>query len=200
MYKIMIVSVVAMGGLLGAVASQDTPAAKVETWKIDSVHSSTLFRIQHAGAGRFWGRFNDVTGTVDWPRDNAAAPGFDVTVAVESVDSGNAKLDGHLKSPDFFNAREFETMTFTSTGGERVDDTHWKVTGDLTLLGVTKPATAVIEFTGLRGNPVLAKAGWEAVFEINRSDFGMNWGVDRGALSDDVKIIVALEGGIEPGG
>lgn len=200
MYKIMIVSVVAMGGLLGAVASQETPAAKVETWKIDSVHSSTLFRIQHAGAGRFWGRFNDVTGTVDWPRDNAAAPGFDVTVAVESVDSGNAKLDGHLKSPDFFNAREFETMTFTSTGGERVDDTHWKVTGDLTLLGVTKPATAVIEFTGLRGNPVLAKAGWEAVFEINRSDFGMNWGVDRGALSDDVKIIVALEGGIEPGG
>jgi polyisoprenoid-binding protein YceI len=200
MYKIMIVSVVAMGGLLGAVASQETPAAKVETWKIDSVHSSTLFRIQHAGAGRFWGRFNDVTGTVDWPRDNAAAPGFDVIVAVESVDSGNAKLDGHLKSPDFFNAREFETMTFTSTGGERVDDTHWKVTGDLTLLGVTKPATAVIEFTGLRGNPVLAKAGWEAVFEINRSDFGMNWGVDRGALSDDVKIIVALEGGIEPGG
>jgi polyisoprenoid-binding protein YceI len=200
MYKIMIVSVVAMGGLLGAVASQETPAAKVETWKIDSVHSSTLFRIQHAGAGRFWGRFNDVTGTVDWPRDNAAAPGFDVIVAVESVDSGNAKLDGHLKSPDFFNAREFETMTCTSTGGERVDDTHWKVTGDLTLLGVTKPATAVIEFTGLRGNPVLAKAGWEAVFEINRSDFGMNWGVDRGALSDDVKIIVALEGGIEPGG
>ena len=199
MYKIMIVSVVAMGGLLGAVASQETPAAKVETWKIDSVHSSTLFRIQHAGAGRFWGRFNDVTGTVDWPRDNAAAPGFDVIVAAESVDSGNAKLDGHLKSPDFFNAREFETMTFTSTGGERVDDTHWKVTGDLTLLGVTKPATAVIEFTGLRGNPVLAKAGWEAVFEINRSDFGMNWGVDRGALSDDVKIIVALEGGIEPG-
>jgi polyisoprenoid-binding protein YceI len=199
MYKIMIVSVVAMGGLLGAVASQETPAAKVETWKIDSVHSSTLFRIQHAGACRFWGRFNDVTGTVDWPRDNAAAPGFDVIVAVESVDSGNAKLDGHLKSPDFFNAREFETMTFTSTGGERVDDTHWKVTGDLTLLGVTKPATAVIEFTGLRGNPVLAKAGWEAVFEINRSDFGMNWGVDRGALSDDVKIIVALEGGIEPG-
>ena len=199
MYKIMIVSVVAMGGLLGAVASQETPAAKVETWKIDSVHSSTLFRIQHAGAGRFWGRFNDVTGTVDWPRDNAAAPGFDVIVAVESVDSGNAKLDGHLKSPDFFNAREFETMTFTSTGGERVDDTHWKVTGDLTLLGVTKPTTAVIEFTGLRGNPVLAKAGWEAVFEINRSDFGMNWGVDRGALSDDVKIIVALEGGIEPG-
>ena len=200
MYKIMLVSVVAMAGLLGAVASQETPVAKVETWKIDPVHSSTLFRIQHAGAGRFWGRFNDVSGTVDWPRDNAAAPGFDVTVAVESVDSGNANLDGHLKSPDFFNAREFETMTFTSTGGERVDDTHWKVTGELTLLGVTKPATAVIEFTGLRGNPVLAKAGWEAVFEINRSDFGMTWGVDRGALSDDVQIIVALEGGIEPGG
>lgn len=200
MYKILIVSVAAMGGLLGAVASQETPTAKVETWKLDPVHSSALFRIQHAGAGRFWGRFNDVTGTVDWPRDNAVAPAFDVTVAVESVDTGNTKLDGHLKSPDFFNAREFETVTFTSTGGERLDGTHWKVTGELTLLGVTKPVSTVIEFTGVRGNPVLAKAGWEAVFEINRADFGMNWGVDRGALSDDVQLIVALEGGIEPGG
>jgi polyisoprenoid-binding protein YceI len=172
----------------------------METWKIDSVHSTTLFRIQHAGAGRFWGRFNDVTGTVDWPRDNAVAPSFDVTVATESIDSGNTKLDGHLKSPDFFNAREFETITFTSTGGEQVDDTHWRVTGELTLLGVSKPVSAVIEWTGVRGNPVLAKAGWEAVFEIKRSDFGMNWGIDRGALSDDVQLIVALEGGIEPGG
>jgi polyisoprenoid-binding protein YceI len=91
-------------------------------------------------------------------------------------------------------------VTFTSTGGERLDGTHWKVTGELTLLGVTKPVSTVIEFTGVRGNPVLAKAGWEAVFEINRADFGMNWGVDRGALSDDVQLIVALEGGIEPGG
>ena len=200
MLKSVILGIVIAGCSLGAASVQEGEGAKIEVFELDPVHSSTLFRIHHAGAGRFWGRFNDVSGTVDWPRDNAAAPGFDVTVAVESVDSGNANLDGHLKSPDFFNAREFETMTFTSTGGERVDDTHWKVTGELTLLGVTKPATAVIEFTGLRGNPVLAKAGWEAVFEINRSDFGMTWGVDRGALSDDVQIIVALEGGIEPGG
>ncbi|MBT5381846.1 MAG: YceI family protein, partial [Phycisphaerae bacterium] len=55
------------------------------------------------------------------------------------------------------------------------------------------------EVTGVRGNPVLAKAGWEAVFQINRSDFGMDWGIENASLSNDVKLIVALEGGIEPG-
>jgi len=69
----------------------------------------------------------------------------------------------------------------------------------MTLHGVTKPVTAEIEVTGVVGSPVVAKAGWEATFEIDRSDFGMDWGVDRGALSDDVQLVVALEGGIEPG-
>ena len=206
MNRPIMVGVVALAGTLGAASiqdmPQDTPAAPspAEQWTLDAVHSTALFRIHHAGAGRFWGRFNDVTGTVDWNRDDIAAPSFDVSVAAESVDSGNTKLDRHLKAPDFFNAREFETITFKSTGGERIEDGRWRVTGDMTLLGVTKPVTADIEVTGVTGNPVVAKAGWEARFEINRSDFGMDWGVDRGALSDDVQLIVGLEGGIEPGG
>ncbi len=185
--------------LIGTMSMQSPPTAAAESWAIDPVHSTALFRIHHAGAGRFWGRFNDVTGSVDWPRDDSAAPGFNVTVAAESIDTGSAKLDGNLKSPDFFNAKEFEAISFKSTGGERVEKERWRVTGDLTMLGVTKPVTADIEVTGVVGNPVVAKAGWEATFEINRSDFGMDWGVDNGALSDDVQLIVALEGGIEPG-
>jgi len=200
MKTIIVAGAIALAGLLGAQASQTPPAASTpEHWTLDPVHSTALFRIPHAGAGRFWGRFNDVTGTVDWNRDDAAAPAFNVVVASESVDTGSTKLDGHLKAPDFFNAREFETITFASTGGERVSDGRWRVTGDMTLLGVTKPVTAEIEVTGVVGSPVVAKAGWEATFEIDRSDFGMDWGVDRGALSDDVQLVVALEGGIEPG-
>jgi len=199
MMKSLCAVLILAGGLLGAAASQESTGVEPEVFTLDPVHSSTLFRIHHAGAGRFWGRFNDVTGTATWPRDDSAAPLFDISVKAESIDTGNGRLDGHLKSPDFFNAREFGVLTFKSTSAERLRDGFWNVTGDMTMLGVTKSVTAEVEVTGVRGNPVLAKAGWEAVFEINRSDFGMDWGVDNGALSDDVRLIVALEGGIEPG-
>ncbi|MBT4766869.1 MAG: YceI family protein [Phycisphaerae bacterium] len=199
MLKSVVVGIVVAGCSLGAASVQEGEGAKIEVFELDPVHSSTLFRIHHAGAGRFWGRFNKVSGTVAWPRDDSAAPVFDVSVKTESVDTGNDRLDGHLKGPDFFNAREFPAVTFKSTSAERLRDGFWKVTGDMTMLGVTKPVTAEVEVTGVRGNPVLAKAGWEAVFQINRSDFGMDWGIDNAALSNDVKLIVALEGGIEPG-
>lgn len=197
----MIAGSLTLVGLIGA-TSLDEPIASAppEQWTLDPVHSTAMFRIHHAGAGRFWGRFNEVTGTVDWNRTNTDAPNFDVSVKADSVDSGNDKLDGHLKAPDFFNAREFETITFESEGGSRLEDGRWRIVGDLTLLGVTKPVTADVEITGVMGSPVVAKAGWEARFEINRSDFGMDWGIDRGALSDDVQLIIGLEGGIEPGG
>ncbi len=199
MYKTLLIGIVVLGVLCGGAAMQESKSSQAEVFKIDPVHSTTLFRIHHAGAGRFWGRFNGVTGTVAWPRDDSASPIFDIRVAANSVDTGNERLDGTLKGPDFFNTREFEDVSFKSTSAERIRDGHWKVTGDMTMLGVTKPVTAEVEVTGVRGNPVVAKAGWEAWFEINRSDFGMDWGVENGALSDDVKMIVALEGGIEPG-
>ena len=199
MLKSVILGIVIAGCSLAAASVQEGEGAKIEVFELDPVHSSTLFRIHHAGAGRFWGRFNKVSGTVAWPRDDSAAPVFDVSVKTESVDTGNDRLDGHLKGPDFFNAREFPAVTFKSTSAERLRDGFWKVTGDMTMLGVTKPVTAEVEVTGVRGNPVLAKAGWEAVFQINRSDFGMDWGIENASLSNDVKLIVALEGGIEPG-
>ena len=199
MLKSVVVGIVVAGCSLGAASVQQGEGAKIEVFELDPMHSSTLFRIHHAGAGRFWGRFNDVSGTVAWPRDDSVAPVFDVSVKSESVDTGSDRLDGHLKGPDFFNAREFSTVAFKSTSAKRLREGFWTVTGDMTMLGVTKPVTAEVEVTGVRGNPVLAKAGWEAVFQINRSDFGMDWGIDNAALSNDVKLIVALEGGIEPG-
>jgi polyisoprenoid-binding protein YceI len=199
MMKSLCAALILVGGLLGAAAIQDSPGVEPEVFTLDPVHSATLFRIHHGGAGRFWGRFNDVTGTVTWPRDDSVAPVFDISVSTESIDTGDKRLDGHLKGPDFFNAREFGEVRFKSSSAERLREGFWRVTGEMTMLGVTRPVTAEVEVTGVRGNPVLAKAGWEASFEINRSDFGMNWGVENGALSDDVQLIVALEGGIEPG-
>lgn len=182
-----------------ALGTAQSTGAKVETWKLDPVHCMALFRVQHAGAGQFWGRFNDVAGTIDYPRDDASAPKFNVVIKTSSIDTGTAKLDRNLQGPDFFNAREFDSITFKSTAAKRIGPKKWTVTGDLTMLGKTESIEVVVETTGIIGNPVVAKAGWEATFTIFRSDFGMNWGVDNGALGDEVKLIVGLEGDTGPG-
>ncbi len=170
--------------------AETTAAPATRTFTIDDVHSATFFRVHHQGAGQFWGRISGVTGTMAF--DAAKAPtAFNVTVATASVDTSNAKLDGHLKSPDFFNVAEFPTMTFVSTGVKPAATGFFEVTGDFTLHGVTKSITAMIEVTGVTGS----KSGAEAVFSINRSEYGMGYGVEQGALGDIVKVVVNLEGG-----
>ena len=161
---------------------------------LDPVHCMANFRIHHAGAGMFWGRFNEVTGTMTTSEDGSVAPTMNVAVAVESVDTGTEKLDRTLMGPNFFDAKEFEAITFTSTGATPIEGGGWTITGDLTLLGVTREVSAKVELTGIKGNPVIKKAGFEAIFSIKRSDFGMDWGVKNGALGDEVRLIVGLEG------
>jgi len=194
------ISLIVLGVLVcSTLATGSARTAKAEVWKLDPVHCAAMFRVHHAGAGQFWGRFNDVSGTVMWPRDDSVAPIFDVVVKARSIDTGTAKLDRHLQSPDFFNSIEFDTLAFKSTSAERIGERMWTVKGNMTMLGQTKPIEAVVEVTGVVGNPVVAKAGWEAIFSIDRSDFGMTWGVDNGALGDEVKLIIALEGDTGPG-
>lgn len=180
--------------LAGLATVATSPAANAMTWKLDPVHCMALFRIHHVGAGQFWGMFDGVNGTMSWPENGEEAPVFDVTVDVESVHTGDAKLDRTVMSPQFFNGKEFETVTFTSTGGTSLGEGVWDVTGDFTMHGVTKPITARVELTGVVGNPVQKKAGFEATFDLKRSDFDMNWGVKNKALGDEVRMIVGLEG------
>ena len=185
---------VLVSGLAYAVVQTPQAGSRAETFRLDPVHCMAMFRIHHQGAGQFWGRFNEVTGTVDYPRDDSSAPVFDVIVNVGSIDTGTTKLDRTLIGPDFFNGREFESIAFKSSTAERVSEREWKVDGELTLLGKTAPVSAMVEVTGVRGNPVVAKAGWEAIFTIKRSDFGMNWGVENGSLGDEVRLVIGLEG------
>jgi polyisoprenoid-binding protein YceI len=166
------------------------PATASETWTIDDVHSMALFRVQHMGAGMFWGRFDGVTGTITTGEGSVA---FDVTIDTGSVSSGNDKLNGHLKSPDFFSVKEFPTMTFKSTKAVRGADGMWDVTGDLTMHGVTKPVTAKVEQTGRMKGRGGEAIGFEAIFTVDRSQFGMNYGVEKGAIGKDVRVIVGLE-------
>lgn len=174
------------------VAESAAPDAMV--WKLDPVHCMALFRIHHVGAGQFWGMFDDVSGTISWSPDGDQTPAFDVTVDVESVHTGTNKLDRTIIGPQFFNGKEFDTVGFKSTGGTATGEGTWDVPGQFTMHGVTKPITAKIELTGVAGNPVQKKVGFEAKFILKRSDFDMNWGVKNKALGDEVLMIVGLEG------
>ncbi len=155
-----------------------------------------VFKIKHQKVANFYGRFNEVSGSFNL---NAAAPEsstIEVKVNADSVDSANTKRDQHIKSADFFSVKEFPDITFKSTSTAKVSDGVYDVTGDLTFRGVTKPITARVTDTGTgegRGGAKLA--GIEAVFTIQRSEFGM--GFMPGGLGEDVQLIVALEGAMK---
>jgi polyisoprenoid-binding protein YceI len=186
--------------MIGASTAAQAPAAAPAaagsmTCNVDPVHSKALFRVHHLGAGQFWGRFNDVTGTFSFEPGKAEGMNFDVTIATESVDSGNDDLDKHLRSPDFFASKDFPKMTFRSTGARKTGERTYELMGDLTMRGVTKPVTASLEFCGMADMGRGPKAGFEAQFTIKRSEFGVNYGVEKGAIGDDVRVVVSLEGG-----
>ncbi len=172
-------------------ANGSSSSAAAATFTVDDTHSMSLFRVTHMGAGRFWGRFNEISGTAQYAPDSMLA--LDITIAVSSVDCANKKLDGHLKSPDFFNAVEYPTMKFVSTGAKSLGAGRFDVTGNLTIHGVTKPITVVIECSPVVVMGGAARAGFETTFEIKRSDFGMSYGVEHGAVSDETRVIVSLE-------
>lgn len=165
-----------------------------DTYKVDPVHSSVLFKNHHMNAGYVWGRFNQIAGSFTLA-PNAEDSKFDITIDVNSVDTANENRDKHLKNPDFFDAAQFPTITFKSTKvspGKEADTVE--VVGDLTLHGVTKPITVIVKKTGVGQNPMNKKqvAGVEAVFTIKRTDYGMTKMV--GPSGDEVTLHVNLEG------
>ena len=167
-------------------------ANAADTFKVDPVHSFVLFSVQHLGIANTYGRFNDISGTVVFDKDNPSKSSVELSVQVESLDTHNSIRDRSVKSPDFFDAKQFPTMTFKSTKVEGSGDTL-KVTGDLTIHGVTKPMTVDFKKGG-EGKGVFGemRGGGETHFTIRRSDFGMNF--QQGAIGDEVNIILSLEG------
>jgi polyisoprenoid-binding protein YceI len=172
-------------------AAAETPGA----FQIDGVHSSVVFRIKHNNVSYFYGLFSDISGTFVLDPENPGNSAIDATVNADSVTSANEKRDGHLKSADFFNVAEFPTVTFKSNSVRKTGENTFEATGDLTLHGVTKPLTVTIEKVGeAQGRRGGTLAGFETKFTVKRSDFGMTYGIDGNALSDEVNMIVSVEG------
>jgi polyisoprenoid-binding protein YceI len=177
-------------GAAFARAPEPTPAA----FKVDPVHSTVVFSIGHLGVSRYYGVFNMPTGTFLIDFANPSSSSLEVSIDADKIATGIGKRDDHLKSPDFFNSKEFPKIAFRATSFEKVDARRVKVKGDLTLLNVTKPVDVALEFIGEGDTAQGHKAGLEATFTIKRSDFGMTTYLEGNAIGDEVKLIVALEG------
>lgn len=168
----------------------EEPAA---AYQVDGIHTSAIFKVKHLGVSYFYGRFNEVSGsfTVDAP--NTAKSSFDIQIKTESVDTHDEGRDRHLRSPDFFNAKQYPTLSFKSTGVKVVGSNSYEVSGNLTIHGVTKPLTVKMEHTGsgpgMKGEQ---RWGFETQFVIKRSEFDMNFMLDK--LGDEITVIFSVEG------
>jgi polyisoprenoid-binding protein YceI len=165
-----------------------TDVAKGDSYKVDPVHSFALFRVHHFNAGNVWGRFNDPAGEFSLDTADPSKDTFHVELKLAKLDTANSKRDADLQGPDWFNARQFPTITFKSTGVKKGDGKMLEVAGDLVIHGVSKPVTVMVEVTGVAGG----RAGIEGTTTVKRSDFGMK--AMPGGVGDEIKLIVALEG------
>ena len=163
---------------------------------VDGNHSTALFRVTHLGVSAFWGRFNHIEGKIIFDADDVPKSKVTITIPVQSVDSNSEQRDGHLESPDFFNAKEFPELTFASTSVKGGADGSLELTGDFTMLGETRELTMVAAHIGHgEAGRFGYRSGWEADFTISRSDFGMDFMPDM--LGDEIRIIIALEGALQ---
>jgi polyisoprenoid-binding protein YceI len=163
-----------------------------ETYDIDWVHSTVVFKVKHLDVSYFRGRFNQIEGSIVYDRGDATKCQVELVVTAESVDTNAPGRDRHLKSPDFLDVNQFPAIEFKSTKVKAGEKGALEITGDLKLHGVTKSitvtATKVGEASGPRGEKLI---GFDTVFTIKRSEFGMTYSLDQ--LGDEVEIAVGLE-------
>ncbi|MFO0592616.1 MAG: YceI family protein [Polyangiaceae bacterium] len=164
---------------------------------IDAAHSHVNFSVRHLVVAKVRGRFTKFSGAFAFDPAAPAQSHVAVSIDVNSIDTSDAQRDGHLKSPDFFDAENHKEITFKSKSVEG-KGSDFKVTGDLTIHGVTKEVTLDVEYAGISKDPWgNEKAGFEAKTTINRKDFGLVWNavLETGgvAVGEDVKIELDIE-------
>lgn len=178
---------------LSAVTAFSLPAAAAQTYKIDPVHSSVVFRIKHLDITYVYGRFNSPSGMLQFDSNDDAGNSIEMTVETIHIDTNNAKRDAHLKSEDFFNNIKYPYISFKSKSFTKIEPDLYEVSGDLTLHGVTKPLTVTARHTGSGQDPWGGnRIGFETTFPIQRSDFGMSGMLN--SVGDAVQITVSVEG------
>jgi polyisoprenoid-binding protein YceI len=177
---------------LGAGSVQSVSAQPV-TYRVDPVHSFVLFRVKHMNTAYAYGRFNSFGGTIVVNEQDPSKSSVEFEIDANSIDTGNSQRDDHLRSPDFFNVRQYPKITFKSTSIRRINANTFEVKGDLTIRGTTRPLTVRVTYVGKGRNPRGQEIiGFETTFTIKRSEFGVSYGLN-GGLSDEVRVTIAVE-------
>jgi polyisoprenoid-binding protein YceI len=167
----------------------------LETYKLDKPHTQILFKVNHLGFTDSYGKFLDYDGTFTLDRAAPEKSSANVTIQVGSLEMGDAKWNEHLKSADFFNVEKFPTMTFKTTSVEKTGENTANVTGDFTMLGVTKPVTLKVTHNKSGVFPMDDKmyiAGFSATGTLKRSEFGMGKYVPM--VGDDITLMIEVQG------
>ena|SRR5688572_23510981 len=167
-------------------------------WTLDNMHSSVTFKVRHLVISSVTGKFNTYEATVESKKDDFTDARICFSADINSIDTGVEQRDNHLKSPDFFDAASHPKLTFVSTGVEKKSDSDYKIKGDLTIRGVSKPVVLDAEFGGIQ-NDMYGRtvAGFEMTGKIDRQQFGLHWSAvtEAGSIvaGNDVKISIAAE-------
>ena len=170
-------------------------AQALEKYTLESPHTQVLFTVSHLGFSHSTGKFLGYEGGFTLDRADLSKSSIDVTIKTDSIDMGDQKWDDHLKGADFFNVEKFPTMTFKSTSVAVTGENTADVTGDLTILGVTKPIVLKVKHNKSGPHPMAGDkfvAGFDASAIIKRSDFGLSYGLPM--IGDDVMISLTVEG------
>lgn len=170
-------------------------ATGLDVYKIDPSHTSVVFKVDHLGFSYVYGQFPKVEGEFKVDEKNPAKSSLNVFIDANSITTHDEKRDKHLRSPDFFNVKQYPKITFKSDSVKKVKGDQYEIAGKLTLHGVTKP----VKFTFNRartgkdpwGN---TRTGGEAQFIIKRSDFGMNYMQGENQVGDEVALLLSVEG------
>jgi polyisoprenoid-binding protein YceI len=169
-------------------------SAAVETYAIDSTHSTIQFSLRHF-VSKFTGSFSTVAGTITVDRDNLEKSVVSASIDIGSVNTADEKRNAHLKSPDFFDFAKFPAMTFKSTAWKKTGAETFDVTGNLTIKDVTKPVVLKVKLVGFGpGMGGAQLSGWEVATTVKKSDFGLEGPAFLGTmLGDEVAVSIGIE-------
>ena len=174
------------------------PAA-ITTWKLDPAHSHAEFKVKHMMISNVKGSFNGLTGTLTEHATDKTLSTIEASIDVNTISTGDAQRDAHLKSADFFDATQFGTMTFRSSKVQPNGDGGYNVIGDLTIHGQTRQQTFVVEGPTAPGKDPWGntRIGLSATTKINRKDYGLSWNaaLETGGIlvGDDVNITIEAQ-------
>lgn len=168
------------------------------TWTIDHAHSEIGFKVKHLVISTVSGKFTSFEGKLEAEKEDFTDAKISFSADIDSIHTGNDQRDGHLKSPDFFDAANHPKISFVSTAVKAEGGSDYKVTGNLTIKGITKPVTLNAEYGGVQKdfyNRTIA--GFELTGKINRKEFGLEWNglTEAGSIvvSEEVRLVMAVE-------